>query len=249
MPTIQMLLSPAAGKRLIATALASREDVLTALREHTVVIVAGSTNSYLAEQLLRSIGEEGFEPRGFYRGLLRGKELAQSVKPRDEDIVIHKGVWQKGQTVYDAAPGLGKDDIIFKGANAVHLPTGTAGVLIGNPTSGTMAPITAAVIGRRVRLFHPVGVEKRVETPVPELAALCNAPEGGGFRLYPSAGEPYTELDALRDLCGVSARIISGGGVAGYEGCVLLLCEGSRETVGKCGKLSQMLSKTPRYQI
>ena len=36
---IQTYLSPAAGKRLIAKGLAAREDVQTALKEHTILII------------------------------------------------------------------------------------------------------------------------------------------------------------------------------------------------------------------
>ena len=42
MTAIQVFLTPAAGKRLIARALANRPDVQCAAREHTVVIVAVS---------------------------------------------------------------------------------------------------------------------------------------------------------------------------------------------------------------
>lgn len=249
MPTMQLFLPPAAGKRLIARAIAARSDVRQAVREHTVVVVAGSTNGYLAESLLHEIGVLDFEPRGFYRGLLKPARAEQSVAPRDEDVVIVKGEWQRGATIYDVADRLGARDLIFKGANAVHLATRTAGVMIGNPTSGTMGAIAVAVYGRRARLIHPVGVEKRVEEPVWELALLCDGPGGAGLRMCPTAGEVCTELDALQELSGVRARILAAGGVAGYEGGCYFLCEGTAEEIAQCRALAKELSGTPLYAL
>lgn len=249
MPTMQLFLPPAAGKRLIARAITARSDVQQAVREHTVVVVAGSTNGYLAESLLHEIGVQDFEPRGFYRGLLKPARAVQSVTPRDEDVVIVRGEWQRGATIYDVADRLGARDLIFKGANAVHLATRTAGVMIGNPTSGTMGAIAAAVYGRRVRLIHPVGVEKRVEEPVWKLALLCDGPGGAGLRMCPTVGEIYTELDALQELCGVRARILAAGGVAGYEGGCYFLCEGTAEEIAQCRAVARDLSGTPLYAL
>lgn len=229
MKTIEFYLTPAAGKQLIAKAISARADMKTALEAHTVVVVAGTTNSYVAKLLLESIGETTFDQRGFYRGINCPGKWVREVQSTDEDVVIQKGKWQQGMTIYDVSESLGSDDIILKGANAVDLKTGQAGVMIGNRTSGTMAPISAAVMGRRTLLITPVGVEKRVEEPIPYLAQICNRPGAAGFRLYPSPGEVVTELDALRQLTGVVPHLLTGGGVCGYEGGNYFVCEGSQE--------------------
>jgi hypothetical protein len=46
----QILLTVAMGKRLLGKALAAHPAVISALRKGTVVIVAGTTNSYYGEQ-------------------------------------------------------------------------------------------------------------------------------------------------------------------------------------------------------
>jgi len=133
-----------------------------------------------------------------------------------------------GRVFFDSdLPGtcqmLGKGDIIFKGANAVHLATGTAAVLIGNTIAGgTLHDASGAVYARRAKLILPVGVEKRVERPVAELESLVNDPESDGLRLTAAPGEPFTELDAIRLLTGCEAEIIASGGVNGAEGCIYL---------------------------
>ena len=57
--TRQYLLTVEEGKKLIARGVAAREAVQKAAREHTLVIVAGTTNGYLAELMLSQLGEAG----------------------------------------------------------------------------------------------------------------------------------------------------------------------------------------------
>ena len=250
MNTIQFFLTPAAGKQLIADALSAREDIKAALREHTVVIVAGSTNGYVAQSLLQSIGQaEDFCRGAFYRGLLKPDTAKASRPAYGSDIVIRRGEWIKGQNIFDCAGELKQEDIILKGANAVHLASGEAGVLAGNPTSGTIGPIYSAVMGRRVKLVLPVGVEKRVEEPIAQLARLNNGQGAAGCRLCPAPGEVYTELDAIRDLCGAEAHITAGGGVCGYEGGCLFTCTGTKEQLDNCREQMKRIAGTPAFEI
>ena len=51
----QFLLTPAAGKRLIGIALAVHPAIQAALSSGTLVIVAGTTNSYIAEEILKNL--------------------------------------------------------------------------------------------------------------------------------------------------------------------------------------------------
>jgi hypothetical protein len=57
--TIQFPLTVAAGKRLIAKAVASLEQVRFALENNTILILAGTTNGYVAEELLSQTGQSG----------------------------------------------------------------------------------------------------------------------------------------------------------------------------------------------
>ena len=54
MKSIQFYLTPAAGKRLIAKGVTALPAVRAALLQGTVVIVAGTTNGYVAEEVLAS---------------------------------------------------------------------------------------------------------------------------------------------------------------------------------------------------
>ena len=49
-------MTPAAGKRLIAMALARHPQVVRAMERGTLLIVAGTTDGYVAEEALRALG-------------------------------------------------------------------------------------------------------------------------------------------------------------------------------------------------
>ena len=249
MKSVQFYLTPAAGKRLIAKGIAALPAVRTALVQGTVVIVAGTTNGYVAEEVLASVSQSvGFEKKNFYRGVIRGA-AAPAPNPGNTDVVLEKGVWKRGATIFDVVDTLGPKDVILKGANAVDLAAGEAAVLIGNPTGGTIAPASAAAIGRRAQLILPVGVEKRVSQPLKELCAVCNAPDAAGLRLWPAPGKAYTELDAIRQLSGAEAHLFAAGGVAGAEGGAYFTACGTDTQIGILQTVLNGLQGTPPFTM
>lgn len=151
-----------------------------------------------------------------------------------------------GLVIDDVAADLTSDDIIIKGGNAVWLPAKSAGVIVGNPQLGNMAPIYAAYYGRRVKLLCPIGVEKRVDYPLKTLANFINSPDMAGPRLAEFPGEVFSELDALA-MTGVNAMILAGGGVGGYEGCVLFGLEGDEEAMEKADALIASVKGEPLF--
>lgn len=65
----QYVVTVAAGKRLIGKAMAKHPAVQAVLASGTLVIIAGTTNGYVAEEILAGIGQsEGFSRRKFVRG-------------------------------------------------------------------------------------------------------------------------------------------------------------------------------------
>ena len=230
MKQIPILMTPEQGKALIAKAIASLPEVEEALEQGTIVVIAGTTNRYVARELLKKIGVEDELPL-FYRGATvpRGAKLPASGNVYD--VVIQKGQRVEGKTIFDMAPEMGVGDIIFKGANAVNLSAGEAGVLVGNPKLGTTLPLTEAVYGRRVKSIIPVGVEKRVELPINTLCALSTEAESGGPRLAPLPGEVFTEQEAISVLYEIEAEIFAAGGILGAEGAVYFLCSGDEEEI------------------
>jgi hypothetical protein len=254
---IQISLTPAAGKRLIAKALVAHPSIQAAIKSGTVAIIAGTTNGYVAEEILKNIGQsEGFSCRRFIRGIVLPPwhKTTENGRLPDEggfpgDVVIVNGVWQRGKTIFDVIDDMREGDVILKGANALDLARRQAAILIGHPKGGTTSAILQAVVGRRVRLVLPVGLEKRVAGDLMELAARLNAPGARGYRLLPVPGEVFTEIDAINLLTGAGAEMIAAGGVSGAEGSVWLAVSGSEEQVRAAEKLLKAVASEPGFEL
>lgn len=239
------IVTPAAGKRLIGRAMAEHRYVREALSSGTVVIIAGTTNGYCAEEILKSIGQDtGFSRHHFFRGIVlpprRPRTEAGTLPdagPFPGDVIIRHGKWEQGKTIFDVADDLSAGDVILKGANAVNIAHRKAAILIGHPQGGTVMAAMRAHIGRRVHLIIPVGLEKRVYGDIDELARQLNAPGVRGHRYFPVNGEIITEIEALHLLTGVTAELIAAGGVSGAEGAVLLAVHGSTQEMEKAERL------------
>jgi len=250
------VVTPAAGKRLIGRAVAAHPDVRSALVSGTVVIVAGTTNGYVAEEILAGLDPSpGFSRRRFYRGVAlppvpppRQNGVA-AAEPFPGDVVLVKGRWEKGRTIFDVVDGLGEGDVIIKGANAVDPASGRAAVLIGDPKGGTAAAAMQAVIGRRVRLIVPVGLEKRVCSDLYEMAEMMNAPGSLGPRLMPLVGEVVTEIESIHLLTGARASLVAAGGVGGAEGCVWLAVDGTDERMEAAEALMAGVVSEPTFEL
>ena len=253
----QFALTPSAGKRLIGQATARHPAVQAALQAGTLVIVAGTTNGYVAEEILTRLGAaKPFDRRRFFRGITLPPARVTTATGRlaDEsgfpgDVVIVNGQWQPGKTIFDVADELKEGDVILKGANALDLPRRKAAILIGHPKGGTIAVALQAAVGRRVRLILPVGLEKRVSGDLDELARLLNAPGGKGLRLLPVSAEVLTELDAIARLTGASVELVAGGGVGGAEGSVWLAATGTPEEEEAVDALVKSVAAEPPFAL
>lgn len=242
--TKQFFITPSAGKQLIAKSFLHIPEIQTALKRRTIVIIAGTTNGFIAEELLKCIGmADGFSRDGFYRGITLPPNF-KGEKPTGAfpgDVVIEKGKWIPGKTIFDALDQLDKGDIILKGANALDLVNRKAGVLIGHPRGGTTQPVITAVIGKRAVLYIPVGLEKRVCGDLDTIASVVNSPNATGPRLMPLAGNIITELDAIRIMTGCRAELIAAGGICGAEGGCYIAVSGSEEQLSNAADIIQTI--------
>ncbi len=268
----QFIVTPAAGKRLIGKGMVKHPLLAPALKSATVVIISGTTNGYVAEEILSSIGSnEKLNRIGFFRGItFPPGYVMPKIKDRYMgDVVIVKGTWQKGKTIYDVVENLKEGDFIIKGATALDLVRKQAAILIGNPTAGTIVPSIQASIGKRVGLIIPVGLEKRVPGDLYALAARINLPYAGGLqagnektiadvtqlprtgglRLLPVPGQIFTEIEAIALLTGASTELIGSGGICGAEGACWLAVSGTPEQERKAEKLLKSVGTEPIFNI
>ena len=250
------VLTPAAGKRLIGKALAAHPVISSVLISGTLVIVAGTTNRYVAEEILAAIGQEkGFSGKRFFRGITLPpfRPTTDAGRLPDEskfpgDVIITNGIWQKGQTIYDVVDNLKKGDLILKGANALDLVHKRAAILIGDPKAGTAGAALQAVVGRRVQLIIPVGLEKRINGNLDTIAQKMNAPSAKGPRFLPVPGQVFTEFEAIKLLTGADAEIVASGGVCGAEGSVWIAVSGTEKQMKDADSLFKMTISEPLYE-
>jgi hypothetical protein len=245
----QVCVSTVMGKRLIGKGMAQHPAIKRVLAKGTLVIIAGTTNGYVAEEILATLGQaEGFSRVGFRRGMTIAPG-AESLKAElAGDVVILDGVWQKGQTIFDVAESLVAGDVILKGANAFDARR-QAAVQIAHPQGGTITTALAAVVGRRVQLIVPVGLEKRVLEDVNVLAQRCLSLDAQGPRLLPIPGELFTEIDAIKLLTGAEACLIAAGGVYGAEGASWLGLSGSDTQIQAAADLVKFVANEPPCRV
>ena len=253
----QYPLTPAAGKRLIAKALTMHPWVTETLHGGRLVIVAGTTNAYVAEEILAQIGQAvGFVRRHFFRGVTLPPALIASKagRPPDStgfpgDVVIDKGVWARAKTIFDVINQLGPGDLILKGANALDASSGHAASFVDFPDGGPNGIVLPAVLGRHARLLIPVGLEKRVPGNLLDLGRALDGSEGKGLRLCPLPGTVFTEIDAIALITKARATLVGAGGVAGAEGSIWLAVDGSEDQIAQVDALMRKVLGEPVFSV
>jgi len=95
----EVVLTPSESKRLIGKAVASMEAVKKALKSRLIIIIKGTTNSYVAEEMTK----KPIEKERYGRGIIVPGIL--SFLPDEEsipDIIIEKGKIRKDSTLEEA---------------------------------------------------------------------------------------------------------------------------------------------------
>ncbi len=236
----------AQGKRLIAKAVSKLPEVTKAVAEGTIAIGRGTTNGYVAEEIMGHVIPKGEYVSG--RILPPGMPWEELGRGGYPDIVLKNGEAINGGSVINAVADMKAGDVFIKGANALDYKNKVAGVLMMHPTGGTLS-VYGALISKKITLIIPVGLEKIVIDDISELSILSRDadfhPKAPVVSLMPVTGKIVTEIEALDILCGVKARLLSSGGVKGAEGAVTLLITGEKENVEKAISLHSLLSDEP----
>jgi len=224
---VQITLTPAESKRLIAKAVVKLGEVKKAFKNGIIVIGVGTTNAYVAEELL---GQE-IERERFVAGVVLPKGTC--VLPagrRLKEIVIRRGKIIDAK-LDDVLPQLTAGDIFFKGANALDF-SGTAGVLMAGQGGGTIGKSLGTIMSKGVNLIIPVGLEKFVPGSIKNVAPLTGMDKvifstGTPVGMMPIHGKVITELEAIKILSGAEAIVMAKGGLSGAEGAVTLMVRGT----------------------
>jgi hypothetical protein len=236
----------AQGKRLIAKAVSKLPEVISALSEGTIAIGRGTTNGYVAEEIMGHLIPKGEYVSG--RILPAGMPWEELGRGGYPDIVLKNGEVVNGGSVINSVADMKSGDVFIKGANALDYKNKIAGVLMMHPTGGTLS-VYGALISKKINLIIPVGLEKIVTDDITELSMLSREsnchPKAPVVSLMPITGNIITEIEALDILCGVKAKLLSAGGVKGAEGAVTLFITGEQGAVDNAVSLHSLISDEP----
>ena len=240
------VLTVAAGKRLIARGIAAMPEVAECIEKGTLVICKGTTNAYVVEEILGTPIDKTQYVTG--RTTPPGSDVGKQLSSSLPDVIVQNGQRLEGVSYTDVLGDLQAGDIILKGANAINYDMDQVALLIGHPTGGTLGAVIGPCVARRIRLIHPVGLEKSVCEDLVALSALvADLPQvgKGSPSLWVSPGEIFTEIEAVRVLCGADAYCLSAGGVGGAEGAVWLLVTGAVEQIEAFDEVYAELAEEP----
>lgn len=245
------VLTPAAGKKLIGMAVAVLPEVRQAFENGRLAIANGTTTAYVIEALTGKQVEK-FE---YCVGVIAEGRFTEN--PDNDHTMM---VWDKGNEIRvpfaEFLPELRKfqrDDVFIKGANAID-PYGYAGGLQTNPNGGSWADAFGFITARGIHCIVPVGLEKMIPSVIEASKKM------GQNRIDYSIGNPagmipltsfkvVTEVQALKELSGVLATPVSGGGIAGCEGARAFVVEGTEEQVRKAFFVVNQVHDEPPVQL
>ena len=240
-------LTVAESKRLIAKGVARCPAVLAALKDGIVAVAKGTTDAYVVEELTG----EPIRKQHYCMGNTRPHKGGSRTKVDGKlpDLVLRRGERWEGVAAIEAAREMKAGDVFIKGANALNYDLRQAGLLVGDPTGGTIGAALGPVIGRRATHLIPVGLEKNIPGDLKEAYRWLMAAgrNGSGLTLWPVDGEIFTELEALDVLCGVDAVPIGAGGICGAEGSVRIAVWGTKQQLQQVDSLLEGIYGEPAF--
>ncbi|HHV61414.1 MAG TPA: hypothetical protein GXX51_02075 [Firmicutes bacterium] len=238
-------LTPAESKRLIAMAVARMPEVRRALENGRIIIAGGTTNAFVAEELLGVKLEKG----RYTAGVITKGRLAITPAERRLPVFALKG----GKPVEGPWEGLlkefGPDDVFIKGANAIDTE-GNAGILVGGAMGGTIGAALPVISAKGAHLIMPVGLEKLVPSVIDAARVMgidkFSYTTGTPCGMIPVVnGTVVTELEAFSILGNACATHVASGGIDGCEGACTFAVEGEDKDMENVVKLIKAIKGEP----
>jgi len=243
-----VVLTPPMSKRLIAKGVAALPEVRAALASGRIVVTLGTTNAYVAEELLG----EPIDRCAFAAGFIDDRWNINARLGELGEIVLEDG--KRVETgSEETLSSLAAGDVVIKGGNALD-PEGVVGVLMGAATGGTVGRYVATCLARGVELVAPIGLSKSVHTSIVELSQEMGAGKtelrsGIPCGFFPLHAHVVTEVGALETLFAVRAFHVTSGGVGIGAGAVSLLIEGEESDVHDAFALAETLRDEPDVEL
>lgn len=219
--------NPWESRRLIGKAVAALPEVQTAYKEAEMIIAHGSTNVFVAEELIGYCPQKNY----YLSGQVINSVLCQTHPDEKPPMIkLVKGELVPPAPMMDETLRNFDDRCVFiKGGNAVDFDF-NAGIFCAHPGAGTIGFAYGTLSARGSHLIIPIGLEKLVPS-VTRAARYM-----GQDTFYYHAGQRtgmmpltnatvITEIQAFDILFGIEAIHVGGGGAMGSEGSVVLVAE------------------------
>jgi hypothetical protein len=241
---IQITLTSAEGKRIIAKGIKSHPLVQRVRKNGKILLKGGTTLSAVSEELCgRPMKISGMITP---QGTLTSKFKHESSLPHS--LILHGNrvipLDTRGEWVRET-PHLTPHDLVITGANAFDTH-GHAVIMAASYDGGTSLASFQTMLIEGVPFLIAAGQEKLVPGNLRDVIPLAGRKRmdysyGAAVGLVPIFGKIFTEVEALETLAGVRVHIIGKGGIHGAEGSSTLLVEGPKEEVLKIDGLYQKL--------
>lgn len=207
------------SKKLIALGISRHPLVQQKLKSGMIIITRGTTNTYIAEQLVQLNAPHG----SFVTGNITPQTGKQIEFGGDKvaEIILKDGK-QVEMTYPEALKALQKDDIVFKGGNLLNYDKKQAAVTVAGEDGGTVGRLQPYTGEGQAHLIVPIGLEKEVYGDLTEYEKILTSDvKKEGFVpkiVVHKNAEIFTELEALHLLGNIKVVPYASGGIAGREG-------------------------------
>lgn len=237
---IQITMTSAEGKRMIAKGISSLKRVKEAFKNGKIVLKGGTTVSAISEELI------GKSMRISGRITPLGTKTAKFVPDDSEPhgLLIERGKetniddrWQEAMSCLN--PG----DCLITGANIIDV-YGNAALMAGAMFGVAAGPWIQGAWIEGVHVIIAAGLEKLIPGSVKEVIMVAGRMRtdksyGMTVGFMPLFGEIFTEVEAIRALAQVDCHVIGKGGIFGAEGSTTVLVDGRDEEVSRIDKIYQ----------
>ena len=239
---IQITLTSAAAKRIIAKGIKVHFKVQEVRKRGKIVLKGGTTTSAISEELCgKPMMMAGMiTPKGTLTSQFRSEVgLSHALMLQGNKIILleTREAWEK------EALELTPDDLVITSANAFDA-YGQAVLMAGTYAGGRALPSFHTLLLEGIPFLIAAGLEKLVPGNLWDVISLAGRKKvdfsyGMSVGLMPVFGEIFTEVEALETLAKVKAYVIGKGGIHGAEGSTTLLIEGPEKEVLKIDRLYQ----------
>ena len=238
-------LTVAEGKRLIAKGIVAHPLVKQKMESGMIIITKGTTNAYIAEELIGLTAEHG----KFMSGNISNKPFNIEVNTIPEIIVVNGK--QTEMPLKDALAAIKQGDIVFKGGNLLNYEKKQAAVVVGGSDGGTVGRIQPYTAEGPGHLIVPIGLEKETYGNLYDYEHILshNIKKDGSIPrvIVHKNAEIFTEIEAIKIFGNVEVIPFASGGINGSEGGKSFAIYGSQAEVDKITNIISMIKGEPPF--